>query len=62
MKRLYDLRFVIGMFFLVVGVLLLAYGLIGGTPESAEVNTWCGGIFTAFGILMLILAVKKPVE
>ena len=62
MKRLFDLRFVIGIFFLVVGLLLLAYGLLIAKAESMEINTWCGALFTGFGIVMLLLAVKKPVE
>ena len=62
MKRLFDLRFVIGIFFLVVGILLLAYGLLSAAPETSSVNNWCGSIFTIFGVVMVVLAIKKPVE
>ena len=57
MKRLLDLRFVIGVFFLVVGILLLVHGLT--VPDGADVNRWCGIIFSVFGILMIILSLQK---
>lgn len=62
MKKLFDLRFVIGVFFLVVGILLLGYGLLGAATEIVHVNTWCGVIFTVFGVFMLGLSYKKPIE
>lgn len=62
MKRFYDLRFVIGIFFLVVGILLVAYGVFSSASEGMYVNKWCGIIFIAFSVFMLILSIKKPVE
>lgn len=61
MNKLFDLRFVIGAFFTTVGLLLLLYGLF--THNNAEnahiVNRWCGGIFTIFGIFMIIVSYQK---
>jgi hypothetical protein len=62
MKRLFDLRFVIGIFFLVVGVLLLIYGSLVSTGDASAINTWCGSLFTGFGLVMTLLSLKKPVS
>ena len=40
MKKLFDLRFVIGLFFTVVGALLLVYSLVGGGDAGVAVNRW----------------------
>jgi uncharacterized membrane protein HdeD (DUF308 family) len=55
MNKLLDLRFVIGMFFTVIGILLLIHGLTAGE----DVNRWCGVVFTVFGVLMIILSFRK---
>lgn len=60
MNKLFDLRFVIGIFFLMVGIILLGYGLFASQP--AAVNKWCGAIFMVFGIFMLLLSVRKQSE
>jgi hypothetical protein len=62
MKKLYDLRFVIGMFFLVIGVLLIGYVLFASTSVGVSINKWCGILFILFGGFMLALSLKKPVE
>ena len=62
MKKLYDLRFVIGMFFLVIGVLLLGYALFASTASGVSINKWCGILFVLFGGSMVALSLKKPVE
>ncbi len=62
MKRLYDLRFVIGLFFVVIGVLLLGYVLLSGSAEGMSINKWGGILFLSFGIFMVALSLKKPVE
>ena len=58
MKKLLDLRFVIGMFFSVVGVLLIIYHFAGtvNTSFSPTVNLWCGILFLVFGIGMIVLS------
>ncbi|RYY85467.1 MAG: hypothetical protein EOO15_16960 [Chitinophagaceae bacterium] len=58
MERLFDLRFVIGAFFTIAGIMLLVYGF----SEGASVNKWCGGIFVAFGLLMVALSYFKEVR
>jgi drug/metabolite transporter (DMT)-like permease len=55
MNRLFDLRFVIGAFFTITGLMLLAYGFAEGAP----VNRWCGIVFTLFGIFMIALSYGK---
>jgi len=58
MNRLFDLRFVIGAFFAVIGLLLLLYSFLSASQESVAVNRWCGIAFIAFAIVMLILSFK----
>lgn len=57
MKKLLDLRFVIGVFFCIVGILLLLYGFFSANPEQA-VNKWCGSIFIIFSIIMFIFSFR----
>lgn len=56
MQKLFDLRFVIGLFFLVIGILLTVYSFI---KADTSINRICGMIFMVFGIAMLMLAKKK---
>ena len=58
MKKLLDLRFVIGAFFTIVGCLLVIYYFVKASGElaAASVNIWCGGLFVLFGISMIILS------
>ena len=62
MKKLFDLRFVIGIFFVVIGALVLLYGFFDPAADPMSVNKWCGLVFTLFGVLMLILSFRKPIE
>jgi hypothetical protein len=57
-NKLFDLRFVIGSFFTIVGLLLLIYGFTN-EAEAKSINTWCGGTFLLFGIVMIILSLQK---
>ena len=59
MNRLFDLRFVIGSFFSIVGILLLIYSFSSGVAELSSVNKWCGLVFLVFGIVMIILSFMK---
>ena len=61
MNKFFDLRFVIGSFFTVVGILLIAYGFFSKN-EMQQVNRWCGGIFIVFGIIMIVLSYQKKRE
>jgi uncharacterized membrane protein HdeD (DUF308 family) len=57
MKNILDLRFVIGLFFLVVGIFLLITSFVvhpaGGKTEV--VNLWSGIVCIVFGAVMLVL-------
>jgi hypothetical protein len=57
MNKLIDLRFVIGSFFLLIGLLLTVYHFV--TAAEADVNLWCGISFSVFGVLMIILSLQK---
>lgn len=59
MEKLFDLRFVIGLFFTVVGLLLLGYHFIGSRATAEMVNLWTGGIFLLFGVFMVVLSYKQ---
>ena len=61
MNKFFDLRFVIGSFFTVVGILLIIYSLLTKN-EMQDVNRWCGGIFIVFGIIMILLSYQKKKE
>ena len=61
MNKFFDLRFVIGLFFSAVGILLLGYGFLTQN-KMQDVNRWCGGIFTLFGVIMIILSYQKEKE
>ena len=54
-----DLRFVIGAFFTIIGIMLLVYGFVSGDTAAQTVNRWCGGAFSLFGIFMVILSRRK---
>jgi len=59
MNKLFDLRFVIGCFFSIVGVLLLVYSLASKAREGQTINSWCGGLFVVFGVVMIVLSFRK---
>lgn len=64
MKKLLDLRFVIGMFFLIVGALLCFYHFVGvkNAEMSTAVNIWTGIVFVVFGALMVFLSYSHIAE
>lgn len=57
MKNIFDLRFIIGLFFLLVGIFLFITSFVSHPVlgKTETVNFWCGIVYIAFGILMLIL-------
>ncbi|HEY1114880.1 MAG TPA: hypothetical protein VGE66_15025 [Chitinophagaceae bacterium] len=61
LSKLLDLRFVIGVFFTLIGLLLLVHSFVIVTSmEGAEsINRWAGVVFLAFGILMIVLSFQK---
>ena len=61
MNKLFeDLRFFIGAFFLIVGVLLTGQGLFGETGEQGnQLNLLTGLAFILFSGFALMLALKQ---
>lgn len=59
MHKLLDLRFVIGVFFLIVGLMLLAYSFMSDNADAAGINRWCGALFSFFGVVMVVLSLQK---
>jgi uncharacterized membrane protein HdeD (DUF308 family) len=60
MNKLFDLRFVIGLFFLIIGLLLLGYAFLSDSTEyTKEVNLYCGLLLSFFGLFMFALKKKK---
>jgi uncharacterized membrane protein HdeD (DUF308 family) len=59
MNKFFDLRFVIGVFFLVVGILLLIYSFTNPAIDHAAVNRDCSIAFIVFALVMIGLAFGK---
>lgn len=60
MEKLLDLSFIIGLFFGIVGMLLLGYSFFGHpTIDSATINRWCGIAFASFGATMIFLSFRE---
>jgi len=55
-----DLRYPIGWFFAVVGLILTGMGIftpaVRATLTAANVNLYCGLFMVAFGVFFLLLA------
>ncbi len=65
MKKLLDLRFVIGIFFLTIGILLIGYHNIATIEQNRNesVNIYTGITFSIFGLIMLVLSLfRTPKE
>lgn len=55
-----DIRLPIGLMFTVLGALLVAVGLLGGTSfveqsRGTNVNLWWGIVMLVFGVVMFVL-------
>jgi uncharacterized membrane protein HdeD (DUF308 family) len=60
-NKFFDLRFVIGLFFLVIGIILLIYSFTNVHEMHQAVNKWCSISFIVFAIIMISVAFdKKP--
>jgi multidrug transporter EmrE-like cation transporter len=58
-----DLRLPIGLMFTIFGALLTVYGLVSDSAIyqrslGINVNQWWGLVLLAFGIVMLVLALR----
>ena len=64
MKKLLDLRFVIGIFFSLIGVLLIFYHFFGKQNSSFDnkVNLWSGIVFLVFGLSMIFISEKNKLD
>ena len=62
MKKFFDLRFVIGIFFLAVGLLLLIYSSFNTAVAHSQVNRWSSIFFLAFAIIMILMSFDKKPE
>ena len=62
MKKLFDLRFVIGLFFLSMGVILIGYHFLTDTNMLMHptVNKWSGLVYLFFGLVMVQLSRSNP--
>ena len=58
MNSLLDLRFVIGLFFMIVGALLIIFSFTAES-EAAVINRWCGIVLGSFGLFMFLLSFRK---
>ena len=58
MNSLLDLRFVIGAFFTIIGLMVFAYGFTG-EETAGSINQGCGILFLVFGVFMVLLSFKK---
>ncbi len=55
----FDIRYPIGGLFLMLGTLLVFYGMFAqgaNTPLGANIDLWWGLVMAVFGVLLLALA------
>lgn len=58
-----DLRFPLGLMFVILGAILTIFGAIRPLDSlGININLWWGLVLLAFGVLMLLLAIfgKRP--
>ena len=65
--NLFDLRRIIGGLFIVYGLLLTVLGLFDSQEEidkaaGVNINLWAGLGMLAFGLLMMLWAVTRPLS
>ena len=54
MKKITDLRFIIGMFFSLSGFILLLTYFIAAESNHPILNLYAGGVMLVFGLVMLL--------
>jgi hypothetical protein len=60
-KRLNNLGFVIGIFFTIVGLILLVGGLLSASL-AYPLNFYTGGAFLVFGVCMVVFSGRGAEE
>jgi hypothetical protein len=63
----FDLRYLIGVLFVIFGLLLALYGLAGPSADyqrslGINVNLWWGLVMLVFGALMFFAAWQKKLK
>ena len=60
-KRLNELNFVIGLFFTIVSLILLADNFFAkGSP--GKLNLYTGMVFLVFGLLMIVIKTNRSAD
>ena len=62
MKKFTDLRFIIGLFFSLTGLILLFSYFTATESNHPELNLYSGGLMLVFGLVMLLLFYKGDAE
>jgi len=62
MKKFTDLRFIIGLFFSLTGLILLLSYFIAAESNHPELNLYAGGVMLTFGLVMLFLFYRGDAE
>lgn len=55
MQKLTDLRFIIGLFFSLSGIVLLATYFAITQANHPQMNLYAGGVMLLFGLFMLLM-------
>lgn len=62
MQKFTDLRFIIGLFFSLSGLILLLCYFTATQSNHPELNLYSGGLMLLFGLTMLLLFWKGDAE
>ena len=62
MQKLTDLRFIIGMFFSLSGIVLLLTYFAVQQANHPEMNLYSGAIMLLFGLVMLVVFYRGDAE
>ena len=62
MQKLIDLRFIIGIFFSLSGLILLVSYFTSTESNHPQLNLYAGAVMLVFGLLMLLLFYKGDAE
>ena len=62
MQKFTDLRFIIGIFFTLTGLILLLSYFIATESNHPQLNLYAGVVMLVFGLVMLLLFYKGDAE